>query len=86
MTKKRCYYCGHKLSRKNKTIDHVIPLSKGGSDKTRNKVLACRTCNEEKGCLMPNEFRAILAFRAESKKNKLATVIFYTPFYGEEVK
>ncbi len=83
MSHKRCYYCGHRLSRKNKTIDHVIPLSKGGADKKHNQVLACRTCNEEKGCLLPDEFRAILAYRLALQRGKRATSVFYVPFYGE---
>jgi hypothetical protein len=31
------------------TIDHVLPLSAGGSDGTDNLALACRNCNERRG-------------------------------------
>ena len=41
-----CQYCGTK---KNLTIDHVIPRSKGGKDTWNNLVAACTTCNVKKG-------------------------------------
>jgi 5-methylcytosine-specific restriction endonuclease McrA len=31
------------------TLDHVIPLSKGGPNKRENIVLACGKCNRDKG-------------------------------------
>ena len=42
----RCAYCGQKS--KNLTIDHVIPLSKGGGHVPENIVPACVTCNSAK--------------------------------------
>lgn len=52
--KSRCYYCGDKLTEYH--IDHVIPLSRGGSDGAENKVLACPTCNRSKGAKLPSEW------------------------------
>ena len=48
-----CGYCGVRLTldvgRTNTcTVDHIIPLSKGGSGKAYNKTLACRGCNSSK--------------------------------------
>ena len=31
------------------TVDHVIPLARGGSNADDNLVLACDPCNKEKG-------------------------------------
>lgn len=55
----RCYYCNTRMSRKPQhrasasfgaTFDHIIPLSQGGAKgRTRNTVLACRACNQERG-------------------------------------
>jgi len=42
----RCTYCG---SEENLSVDHVIPLSKGGEDYIENLVIACRKCNSSKG-------------------------------------
>lgn len=35
------------------TIDHIIPLSKGGKDKEANMQLACAPCNKAKGNKLP---------------------------------
>ncbi|HEX6293360.1 MAG TPA: HNH endonuclease [Herpetosiphonaceae bacterium] len=45
----RCYYC-HKpfTSRRKKTIDHVIPIVKGGEHVLSNLVVACQSCNSIK--------------------------------------
>lgn len=50
-----CQYCGMPLDSSNATIDHVIPLSRGGTDTPDNKVWACKTCNHRKGDLLPYE-------------------------------
>lgn len=48
-----CRYCQfHADSEKEKkalTVDHVVPLSKGGTNKPRNLVTACAECNQRKG-------------------------------------
>ena len=43
---KWCYICGDKLA---DTIDHVIPLSKGGTNDINNLRPACYECNWKKG-------------------------------------
>lgn len=44
-----CQYCYTKFSEKKLTIDHVIPLSKGGRHEWTNVVTACSSCNNKKG-------------------------------------
>ena len=41
----KCAYCGHKISLRQTTRDHVIPRSKGGPDTILNVVAACLSCN-----------------------------------------
>jgi len=44
-----CWYCGRFLTYETSTIDHVIPLERGGSDDEDNFELACFRCNLNKG-------------------------------------
>lgn len=41
-----CEYCG---SEENITVDHVVPISKGGAHSIENIVPACQPCNSSKG-------------------------------------
>ncbi len=43
-----CYYCGKSIKGKEVTIDHKIPLSKGGMDQPGNRVFCCYKCNQIK--------------------------------------
>ena len=45
----RCAHCGKPLTHKNATIDHVIPISKGGTNENDNLVALCHECNYKKG-------------------------------------
>jgi 5-methylcytosine-specific restriction endonuclease McrA len=58
-----CFYCGRKLTRRCASKDHVLPRSKGGSNSKHNIVDSCKECNEAKGSLLMEEFRAVMAFR-----------------------
>lgn len=44
-----CQYCTKELSPKQCTIDHVVPVSKGGKTTWHNVVTACYECNNNKG-------------------------------------
>jgi 5-methylcytosine-specific restriction endonuclease McrA len=43
------------------TLDHVIPLTRGGAHTASNLRVACRSCNSSKGELMPDEYAAKMA-------------------------
>lgn len=45
----QCSYCLKKLQRKECSIDHVLPVSKGGKTNFENTVTSCTTCNASKG-------------------------------------
>jgi 5-methylcytosine-specific restriction endonuclease McrA len=47
----RCVYCGTKAQ--PLTMDHLTPLSRGGSHTRSNVVPACRPCNSKKGPRRP---------------------------------
>jgi 5-methylcytosine-specific restriction endonuclease McrA len=45
-----CQYCDSQLPHRTKcTVDHVVPISKGGRTNWQNCVTACGPCNVEKG-------------------------------------
>ena len=45
---KTCQYCLHKFEIKDLTLDHVVPISKGGKTEWTNIVAACGPCNSSK--------------------------------------
>ncbi len=46
-----CGYCGERAA----TVDHIVPLSKGGRNTWTNTVAACHTCNSRKANRTPGE-------------------------------
>ena len=55
----RCQYCGRSQAdlkpRESLTRDHLIPLSRGGTNDWKNVVTACSPCNARKGNRLPEE-------------------------------
>jgi 5-methylcytosine-specific restriction endonuclease McrA len=47
MQKYKCAYCAKKLGTAY-DVDHIVPLSKGGSNWPANLQLTCGTCNNRK--------------------------------------
>lgn len=45
----RCRFCGVALPRAEFTLDHLFPRCRGGPDWDVNLVVACTSCNNEKG-------------------------------------
>lgn len=50
-----CANCGERLNGKH-DVDHIYPISKGGSNDPSNLQLLCGTCNRSKGAKDPIEF------------------------------
>ena len=55
-----CCYCPVKLDTFNRTVEHLIPKSKGGILSRDNKRYACHDCNSLKKNMTPEEFLAAL--------------------------
>jgi hypothetical protein len=52
-----CSYCQKTLKRDFMTVDHKIPISRGGAlADPENFCISCMDCNSLKGCLTPEEF------------------------------
>lgn len=52
-----CVYCG---SKKQLTLDHVIPKSRGGTNEWSNLVTCCFKCNLKKGNRTPEEANMVM--------------------------
>lgn len=50
-----CGICGHPVKRGQESLDHVIPLSRGGMHESTNVQIAHRSCNSAKRDSMPRE-------------------------------
>ncbi len=55
-----CYYCHTDLDFKSATMDHIIPISRGGRSTKGNLVPACADCNLKKRSLAPIEWQEFL--------------------------
>lgn len=51
----RCLYCGQQYARGDLTRDHVLPTSRGGTNRWENVVAACKRCNWQKDDRTPEE-------------------------------
>ena len=51
-----CHYCGRQVGPKELTMDHVVPLARGGLSIKSNLAAACKTCNTKKKTLLPQEW------------------------------
>jgi 5-methylcytosine-specific restriction endonuclease McrA len=51
---RRCVYC--KVNNVPLEIEHIVPLSRGGSHRISNLTLACRPCNQKKGNKTAKEY------------------------------
>lgn len=52
-----CYHCEKKFSRDELTMDHLIPISRGGRSTKKNIVVCCKECNSHKKNLTVAELR-----------------------------
>jgi len=55
-----CYYCGRAFPYKELTMDHLVPLARGGRSSKDNLVPSCKECNTRKNSLLPIEWEEYL--------------------------
>ena len=56
----KCYYCSTQVPPKELTLDHIVPLVRGGKTSRGNCVPACKECNSKKQSLLPMEWEEYL--------------------------
>ena len=60
-----CHYCHGRFPAEELTLDHIVPVSRGGRSTRGNLVVCCRKCNAEKRFLTPAE----MILRAAESEN-----------------
>lgn len=82
----KCYYCKRPLTRNSATVDHVIPISKCGyRHSDHNTVVACSTCNGNKGAkpvqlFTPDPIDVLMAQIAERIEQRTRLAIWRLDF------
>lgn len=55
-----CHYCNGQFPPKELTMDHVIPIARGGRSEKFNLVPCCKNCNTQKRQMLPAEWNEYL--------------------------
>lgn len=51
-----CHYCEQKHQPDELTMEHLIPVGRGGHSDKANVVAACKACNTKKGAMLDTDF------------------------------
>jgi 5-methylcytosine-specific restriction endonuclease McrA len=73
--KGRCHYCGRSTPAQELTMDHIVPIARGGKSTKGNVVPACKTCNNKKKQMLPMELETYLRTQSNSGSS---------PFFDED--
>lgn len=60
LAKGMCHYCRRKIAPKDLTMDHIVPISRGGRSTKGNVAPCCKECNNQKKHLLPMEWEQYL--------------------------
>ena len=55
-----CHYCGRRTPAAELTMDHIVPIARGGKSTKGNLVPACKDCNNKKKQMLPMEWQEYL--------------------------
>ena len=56
----RCHYCGEPFPPRELTMDHIVPLVRGGRSTKGNIAASCKECNNKKKYMLPVEWEEYL--------------------------
>jgi len=60
IAKGECNYCGRRFLSGELTMDHIVPIIRGGKTTKGNVAAACKECNSKKKYLLPMEWEAYM--------------------------
>ncbi len=55
-----CHFCGRRFPPRELTMEHLVPIVRGGKSTRGNVAPACKECNSKKKYLLPLEFEEYL--------------------------
>lgn len=55
-----CHWCGATFAPEELSMDHIVPIIRGGKSTRGNVVPACKECNNRKKYLLPVEWEEYL--------------------------
>lgn len=56
----KCHYCGGAFKPDELTMDHIVPVIRGGKSVKGNVAPCCKDCNTQKKYLLPTEWNEYL--------------------------
>jgi 5-methylcytosine-specific restriction endonuclease McrA len=74
----KCYWCGQRIPLGRRTIDHIIPIAKGGADDVGNLCSCCSKCNSAKRDKMPEVFSGQYQIVFAPRAREIRRVPFFT--------
>lgn len=66
----KCYFCGKEFKPKELTMDHIVPVIRGGKSTKGNVVPACKECNSKKKHMLPIEWERYFG-KTESESDEI---------------
>lgn len=73
----RCGYCGitsGELRKREFTVDHILPASRGGKNSWSNTICSCSSCNQQKGDKTPHEAGMKLLWEPKTPRTNYVVV------------
>ena len=70
-----CAHCGKKLNTKTMTVEHIIPLIRGGTNDPENLVALCYDCNQKKGSFLYLPYGFYSALRDKPRYRKMQKMV-----------
>jgi 5-methylcytosine-specific restriction endonuclease McrA len=63
-----CHYCGRQFKASELTMDHIVPIARGGRSTKGNVVPVCKECNNKKKYLLLMEWEEYLKGLKDNKE------------------
>ncbi|MBF0328133.1 MAG: HNH endonuclease [Nitrospirae bacterium] len=65
----KCRYCNSRISPKDLTMDHIVPIIRGGKTQKNNVVTSCKECNNKKKHMLPLEWEDYINGRLQNNSD-----------------